>query len=189
MKRFTCEKAVTLVEMLMVMTIAVTTMLHLWKGARFLQNTLSQQMRHERMSEVLVLTQEITQAVRSARRVVSVGPDHLELEVYDHSSYGLLDPRLYEKMKRIRYQFVSEDAGTSVVREIYASTDAVKPERSNSFLKKADMIAPTPTEPIFFASYLVGTSTMGVRVELALHPPYSQDRWAPIKDEVYVQSE
>ncbi len=189
MKPLTCVKGVTLIEMVMAMAISVMAMLLLWRGVLFLQMMLSQQMRLERMSQVLILTQEMTQTVRAARRVISVGPNHLDLEVYNHSSYGLLDPHLYEKTKRVRYQFNSEEQTNSMVREIYASTEAAKPEHSHIFLKNVDLMVPTVTEPFFFPSYLVGMSTIGVRVELGLHPPFSKERWAPIKDEVYVQAE
>ncbi len=189
MKFLLDRKGFSFVEMVMATAISVIAMVILWQGVRFLQSMLSQQMRLNRVSQALILTQEITKNVREAHRVLSVGPDHLDLEVYNHGAYGFLDPQLYEKLKRIRYQFNLSGETKSIVREVYLSTEATKPDQSVTFLKDAELVPPTSSQPFFFASYLVGGSTVGVRVEVAMHPPYSKETWIPIKDEVYVQAD
>lgn len=189
MKRTAIPLGVTLVEMVIATAVAVAAITLMWRGVSFLQNTLALEMKLGRMSQVLRLTQEISQNIRSARRVLSVGPDHLDIEVYNHAAFALRDPQLYEQTKRVRYQFQSESESTSMLREIYASTDAVKPDSTNVFLNNADLVTPTDAQPYFFASYLVGSSTVGVRVAFVLHPPFSKETWTPIKNEVYVEAE
>lgn len=189
MKRILEVNGVSLAEMAIAVALSVVVMAFLWKGMLFLQSTLAEQVRLDRMSQVLLLTQDISKNVREAVRIASVGPDQLDLEVYNHAAYDVLDPRLYENLKRVRYQVRSDGKSASLVREVYSSTGSVTPEATTAFLKNADLMVPTEKKPFFFASYLVGTSTVGVRIALGLHPPYSQAEWVPVKDEVYVKAE
>ena len=144
------------------------------------------QMRLQRTSEVLDLTQEIAQNVESARRVLSVGPDHVDLEVYNFARYDVLDPRLYAETKRIVYVYQADPS--AIVREVYVSTDAAQPEEVKPFLSAADLTPPDEAAPYFDASYLVAESTVGVRIALAIRPPGSKERWVPVKREAYVRA-
>lgn len=189
MKKRIVLKGVTMVEMVITTLISVTAMMLLWKGVLFLQRMFSDQMKLDRMSQSLILTQDITQNTKAARRILSVGPDHLEIEIYNFSAFNLLDPKLYETSKRIRYQYYADEQSGWVDKEIYNSTESTKPDQINSFLKNVDLSSPTASKPFFFPTYLVSGSTVGIQVEFTLHRPFSKELWSPIKEEVYVQAE
>jgi hypothetical protein len=181
-------RGITLVELVLATALSTVVMAMIWQGLKYFQNTLGQQARLERTSQALILTQEIAQDVRSAHRVIAAEPDHLDLEVYDFAHFGILDPALYENMKVIRYAVRLREEKPCVVREVFASTAAVKPDSSAVFLDKAELLEPTPETPAFFASYLVGGATVAVRVAFGLHPPFSSDRWEPVVQEAYVEA-
>lgn len=183
------SRGFTLVEIVVAAGIFLIVAGMILNGSRFLQTTLAHQMRLDRMSQVLNITQEISREVRSARRILAVSPTRLEMEVYNHAAYQPMDPLLYENTQRLLYEFRDDEPGPRFVREIFISTAAVTPLRSTVFLSKVELIAPTEEEPFFSACYLVGQSTTGVRIALALHPPYSGERWLPATNEVYVKAQ
>jgi len=178
------RRGVTLVEVMVAMALMLIAFKLLWGGTRFLQNAMTQHARLKGIVELMALSQEISKQVREARRILSVGDDHLDLEIYDFSSYKLLDPDLVGKTKRVRYQYQNNN----MAREVYASTGAAAPAQTRLFLKNTELIAPSSQTPLFYASYLVGQSTIGVKIEFGVKTPFSDRRWEPIKEEVYVKA-
>ncbi|OVE77184.1 hypothetical protein BVX98_03355, partial [bacterium F11] len=160
----------------------------LWAGTKYLQQAMSQHIRLQRLNAVLAISQDIAQQVRESKRIIDVNDDFLDLEVYNHQTYTPLDPALYTHTKRVRYQFHSVGEKTYLFREIYSSTMATTPQYRTSFLKNVELMAPSPDTPLFYASYLVGGSTVGIKLDFGIKAPFSKERWAPIKEEVYVQA-
>jgi hypothetical protein len=187
MNRHRRRAGISLLEVVIAAVLSAIVMAMLWRGALFVQATMAQQVRLDRLSQVLDLTQEISQAVESSRRVLAVGPDQLDLEVYNFAAYNIADPRLYEHTQRIRYVYRPDIS--ALVREVYVSTIAATPDSSKRFLTNANPLTPTVIDPDFAASYLVAQATVGVRVSLRIQTPFSKEPWTPVKREVYVRSQ
>ena len=181
------QRGISLVEVMVATALILLGVVFLLQGLGYFRHAITQQARMGQMQSALSLTFDISRTIRSARRIRSVSPGELDLEVPNVRTYTLFDREAIEKPMRIHYRYIEDSRGSYISKEIYISTESAGPTRVHSFLKGENLSPPNETHPYFSPSYVVGVSTVGVTIQFGFKQP-GKDHWVPIREEEFLHA-